>query len=181
MSLWQPSAEWLLKLLGTHGICPVLIINILIGYLITIQWSNGQELACLVLPAGQLLNDCTEIITTIPRNILTGECNRSRAGCVAIEGVALIPEGAIVVPPSIDDLVGGNFNHLCHIWVDSSLRHPKRLTPAPLVRPHQLELWNGASHDWIKKDYIIKVVPGPHILDSTINCIYVYIPGCLRR
>jgi len=45
---------------------PGLIIIILVDYLIPIQWSNGHEVAWLVLPAAWWLNLCPEIIATIP-------------------------------------------------------------------------------------------------------------------
>jgi len=46
-------------------------------------------------------------------------------------------------------------------------------TPAPAVQTHHLQLLNVASHDWIKKDCIIKEVPGRLILD-TANMVYPY-------
>jgi hypothetical protein len=51
---------------------PVLISIILVDYPIPIQWSNGQEVAWLVLLAAWWLNLCTEIIATIPRETLAG-------------------------------------------------------------------------------------------------------------
>jgi len=36
----------------------------------------------------------------------------------------------------------------------------------PMVRPHQLQFWKVAWTDWIEKDYIIKEVPYPHIVDA---------------
>jgi hypothetical protein len=41
------------------------------------------------------------------------------------------------------------------------------------VRPHQLEWWKVASRDWIKKDYIMKEVLCPVILDVA-NIVYRY-------
>jgi hypothetical protein len=57
------------------GILPVLIIIILIDYLIPIQWSNHEEVACLVLPAAWWLNLYPEIIATVPRETLAGAFN----------------------------------------------------------------------------------------------------------
>jgi len=54
------------------GIRPVLIIIIFVGYLIPIQWSNGEEVAWRVLLAAWWLNLCPEIIATIPRETLAG-------------------------------------------------------------------------------------------------------------
>jgi len=155
------------------GIRPVLIIIILIDYLIPIQWSNGQEVTWLVLLATWWLNLCPEIIATVPREILAGVLNLSQAGCLKIGAIDLIPEGTGVVPPPIVHLIAGFVKHLPHIWGERCPPLPKRWTPAPAVRPHQLELWKVASRDWIKKDYIIKEVPGPLILDAT-NIVYPY-------
>jgi len=155
------------------GICPVVIIIILVDDLIPNQWSNGQEVAWFVLPAAWRLNLCPEIIATVPRGMLTGAFNLPRAGCLLIGAIDLIPEGTGVVPPPIVHLVAGFVKHLPHIWVEGSPPLPKRRTPAPAVRPHQLELWKVASRDWIKKDYIIEEVPCPPILDAA-NIVYLY-------
>ena len=97
------------------GIRPVLIMIILIDYLIPIQCSNGQEVAWLVLPAAWRLNHCPEIITTLPRESLTGGFNLSPAGCLRIAAINLIPKGTGFVPPPIVHLVVGFLKHLPHI------------------------------------------------------------------
>jgi len=97
------------------GIRPVLIIIMLVNHLIPIQWSNGQEVAWLVLPAAGWLNLCPEIIATIPREMLTGVFNLPQAGYLRIGGIDLIPEGTGVVPPPILHLVAGFVKHLPHI------------------------------------------------------------------
>jgi len=97
------------------GIGPVLIIIIFVDYLIPIQWSNGQEVAWLVLPAAWWLNLCPEIIATLPRETLAGAFNLSRAGCLRIGAIDLIPEGTGVVPPPIVHLIAGFVKHLPHI------------------------------------------------------------------
>jgi hypothetical protein len=97
------------------GIHPVVIIILLVNYLIPIQLSNGQEVACLVLPAAWPLNLCPGIIATLPRETLGGEFNPSRAGCLRIEAIDFIPEGTGVVPPPIVHLVTGFVKHLPHI------------------------------------------------------------------
>jgi len=148
------------------GIRPVVIIIIPMDYLIAIQWSNGQEVAWFVPPSAWRLNLCPEIIATIPRETLTGVCNHPRAGCLRIGAIELIPEGTGVIPPLIVHLVAGFVKHLPHIGAEGSPPLPKRRTPAPAVQPHQLELWKVASRDWIKKDYIIKEVPCPLMLDA---------------
>jgi hypothetical protein len=94
---------------------PVLIIIILIDYLILIQWSNGQEVAWLVLLAARRLNLYPEIIATIPRETLTSEFNLSRAGFLRIGAIDLIPKGTWVVPPPIVHLVTGFVKHLPHL------------------------------------------------------------------
>jgi len=99
--------------------------------------------------------------------------NLHRAGCLRIGAIHLIPEGTGVVPPLIVHFVLGFVKHLPHIWVEGCPPLPKRRTPAPAVRPHQMEWWNVASCDWIKKDYIIKEVPRPLILEAT-NIIHPY-------
>jgi len=75
------------------GIRPVLIIISLVDYLIPIQWSNGQEVAWLVLPAACWLNLCPESIATIPRETLIGEFNLPQAGCLRIGAIDLIAKG----------------------------------------------------------------------------------------
>jgi hypothetical protein len=97
------------------GIYPVVIIFILVEYLILIQWSNGQEVACFVLPAPWRLNDCAEINATVPRETHTGAFDVPRAGCLRIGAIDLIPEGKGVVPPPIAYLVAGFVEHLPHI------------------------------------------------------------------
>jgi hypothetical protein len=57
------------------GSRPVLIIIKLVDYLISIQWSNSQEVARFVLAADWRLNLCPEIMATVPRNTLTGAFN----------------------------------------------------------------------------------------------------------
>jgi hypothetical protein len=97
------------------GIRPVLIIIILVDYLIQILWSNGHEVAWLVLPAAWRLNHCPEIIATLPGETLTGACNLSQAGCLRIGVIDLIPEGTGVVPFPMVLLVTGFVKHLPHI------------------------------------------------------------------
>jgi hypothetical protein len=97
------------------GIRPVLIIIILVDYLIPIQWSNGQEVAWLVLLAAWWLNLCPQIIATVPRETLAGGFNLPRAGCLQIGAIDLTPEGMRVVPPPIVQLVAGFVTHLPHI------------------------------------------------------------------
>jgi hypothetical protein len=94
---------------------PVLIIIILVDYLILILWSNGQEVAWLVLPAAWRLNLCPVIIATVPREMLTCALNISRVGCLRIGVIGLIPEDTGVVPPPIVHLVTGFVKHLPHI------------------------------------------------------------------
>jgi len=53
----------------------VLIIIILVNYLIPFQWSNGHEVASLVLPAAWRLNLGPEIIATVLRVTLGGAFN----------------------------------------------------------------------------------------------------------
>jgi len=84
-------------------------------YLIPIQWSNGQEVAWLLLPAAWRLNLCPEIIGTVPREMLAGVFNLSRVGCLRIGAIDLIPEGTGVVLPPIVHLVAGFVKHLRHI------------------------------------------------------------------
>jgi len=49
----------------------------------------------------------------------------------------------------------------------------ERLTPAPEVRPHQLDVWKVASRDWVKYVYVINDVRGRLIL-GTANIVYPY-------
>jgi len=123
------------------GMRPVLITIILIEYLIPIQWSEGQEVAWLLLPAAWRLNLYPVIIATIPRETLAGAFNLSRAACLRIGGNNLIPEGTGVVPPPIVHLVAGCVKPLPHIWAEGCPPLLQRWTPAPAVRQHHLDLW----------------------------------------
>ena len=118
---------------------PVLIVIILLDYLIPLQWSNGQEVAWFVLPAAWQLNLCPGIITTVPRKTLSSAFNLPRAGCLRIGAINLIPEGMRVFPPPMVHLVAGFVKHLPHRGAGGTPPGPKRRTPAPAVRPHQLE------------------------------------------
>jgi len=155
------------------GTRPVLIIIILVEYLIPMQCSDGQEVATFVLAAACLLNIYPEIIAIVPREMLTGAFNLPRAGCLHIWAIDLITEFLGVVPSPIVHLVAGFVKHLPHKWAEGSPALPNRRTPAPAVRPYQLEFWKVAGRDWIKKDYIIQEVPCPLVL-NTANIVYQY-------
>jgi hypothetical protein len=88
---------------------------ILVDYLSPIRWFNGQEVAWLVLPAAWWLNICTEIIATLPRELLAGVLHLPRAGRLLIGTIALIPLGMGVEPPPMVHLVAGFVRHLPHI------------------------------------------------------------------
>jgi hypothetical protein len=64
-----------------------------VDHLIPIQWSNGQEVAWLVLLAAWWLNLGTENIATVQREMLTGALYLARAVCIRIGAIDLIPEG----------------------------------------------------------------------------------------
>jgi hypothetical protein len=53
---------------------------ILVDCLIPNQWSNGQEVTWLVLPAPWWLNSCPEIITTVRGETLGGVLILPRTG-----------------------------------------------------------------------------------------------------
>jgi len=127
----------------------------------------------LVLSAAWRHNHCPEIIATVPREMLAGAYKLSQAGCQRIAAIDLIPECTGIVAPPIVHLVAGFVKYLPHIWVEGCPPLPKRRTPAPAVRPYQLELWQVASCDWIKNNYILKEVPGPLILDAA-DILYPY-------
>jgi hypothetical protein len=97
------------------GIRPVLITIIVVNYLNAIQWSDGQDIAWLVLPAAWWLNLCPETIATIPRESLACAFNLPRDGCLRIGAIDLIPEGMGVVLPPIVHLVADLVKHLPHI------------------------------------------------------------------
>jgi len=162
-----PSTAW------RTGTSPVLMIIFLSDYLIPIQWSNSQEVAWLVLPAAWWLTLCPEIIPIVPREMLARALNLPCAGCLRIGAIDLIPNEMGVVPPPTVHLDASFVNHLPYACAEGSPPLPKRRTPGPAVRPHQLELWKVASRDWIKKDYIIEEVSGPLTLD-TANIEYLY-------
>jgi len=91
------------------------MIIILVDYLIPIQSSNSDEVPWLVLPEAWQLNHCPEIIATIPRETLSSAFNLSRAGCVRMLAIDLIPEDPVIVPLPIVHWVTGIVKHLPHI------------------------------------------------------------------
>jgi hypothetical protein len=97
-----PSPTW------RSGIHPVVIISILVDYLIPMQWSSGQAVAWLVLPAACQQNHCSQSIATVPRELLASALNHPQAGCLLIEMIDLIREGTGVVPPPIGHSVIGS-------------------------------------------------------------------------
>jgi hypothetical protein len=97
------------------GIRPVDIIIILVDYLIPHRWSNGQDVACLVLRAAWWLNLCSEIIPTVPRETLPGAVNLPQAGCLQIGAINFVLDGTAVVPTPIDHLIAGIVKYLPHI------------------------------------------------------------------
>ena len=97
------------------GIRPFLILIIIVGYLIPFQWSNGLEVAWIVLPAASRLDLGPEIIATVPRETLTGAFNLSQGSCMQSGAIDLISEGTWVVPPQIVHSVTGCVKHLPHI------------------------------------------------------------------
>jgi len=117
-------------------ILQVLIIITLVDYLSPVRWSTGQEVAWLALPAAWWRNLCTEIIATIPREMLAGALNFPQGGCLQIGGIDLIPEGTGVVPPPIAHLVVGVDKHLPHISAEGCPPLLERGNPAPAVRLH---------------------------------------------
>jgi len=112
--------------------------------------------------------------------MLAGAFHIPRAGCLRIDAIHLIPAGAGVVSHPIVHLVAGFVKHLPHIWAEGCPWLPKKRTPAPAVRPHQLESWEEATCDWIKKESIIKQVPCPLIRDAS-NIEYPYVSTDVLR
>jgi len=94
---------------------PDFVIIILVDYLISFQWSNGEEVAWLVLPAAWRPNLSSEIIATEPRVTLVGACNILLADYLQIRAIDLIPKGTGVVPPPLVQLVLGCVKDLRHI------------------------------------------------------------------
>jgi len=70
-------------------------------------------MAWLVLPAAWRLNLCAGIIASISGESLAGALNFPRAGSLRIGVIALISEGAGVVPLPIVDLVAGRSINRC--------------------------------------------------------------------
>jgi len=85
-------------------------------------------------------------------------------GCLQIRTIHLIRESQGAIPPPIVLLVIGVDDHLPHICTEHCQPLATWWTPAPVVWPHQLELWTVATRDCIKKDYIINKVQCPFIL-----------------
>jgi hypothetical protein len=96
-------------------ICPVLALFILIDYIILIHWSNGLDIAWLVLPAAGWLNHCPEIIATLPRATLAVALIMPQEYCQANELSDLIPERTAVIPPPIMQVVPGVVKQLPHV------------------------------------------------------------------
>jgi len=143
---------------------PVLIIIVLVDYLILALWSNGCEVARLVLPAAWQLKLGPKIIATIPREALTSLFNLPRTSCQRNGPNDLIPECTRVVTPPIVNLVASLVKPLPHICAEGGPPLPTMRTPTAGLRPHNLELCKVASRDWIKKHYIIEEVPRPPVL-----------------
>jgi hypothetical protein len=93
----------------------VIIIIVLLDYVIPILWSNGLGVARFVLQAASCLNLCAAIIPTLPTEMVNGSFNLTRADCLRIGVIDLIPERKVVVPPPIVHLVVGFVNHSPHI------------------------------------------------------------------
>ena len=90
-----------------------------------------------------------------------------------IGAIGLVSAGTGIVPPPVVHLVTGFVKHLPHIGAEGTPLLPERRTPAQAVRPHQLEICKVASRDMINKDYIMKDVPCPLIIDAA-NIVYLY-------
>jgi len=165
----RASPEPLLTLFTARrvSIRPALIINFLIDYLISIQLSTYQEVACIVLLAVWRLNHRPDIIAAVPREPFAGACNLPQAGSLPIEALQLIPKCTGVDPPPIVHLVACVGKHLPDVSAEGCPPLPERQTPAPAVGPHQLELRKVVSRDWIKEVYIPNEVPCTLNLDSS--------------
>jgi len=148
------------------GFSAVLIIIILVDYLIPIQGYNSQKVVWFVLLAGWWLHLCPEIIATVPRETHTTSLSIPRAGFLQIGVIDLFPEGTGVAPPPIVYLAVDFVKHLPHVWEEARSPLPNRQTPASAVWPYLLELWKVASHDYIKKDFIIEEVCCPCIFTA---------------
>jgi hypothetical protein len=83
--------------------------------MIQIQLSNTQGVCWLVLPAAWWLKLCPGIITTIPRETLTGVFNIPQASPVRTGAIDLIPDWTGVIRHSNIHLFAGFVKHLRHI------------------------------------------------------------------
>jgi hypothetical protein len=97
------------------GIRPVVIIITLVDCLIPILLFNGQEVTWFVLPAAWRLDLCPEIISTIRRETVAGAHTHSRAGCLWIGDIDLIPKCTGVVSSPIVHGIAGFVKYLPHI------------------------------------------------------------------
>jgi hypothetical protein len=88
--------------------------------------------------------------------MLTSTFNLPQACWLRNGAIALIPDGTGVVPPPNVHVVVGSVRHCRNIWSEGCQPLPKWWTPAPVVRPHQLEFRIVTSRDRIKNNYTIK-------------------------
>jgi hypothetical protein len=95
-----------------NGIRKVVIIIIHVDYLIPIQWSIGQQVAWFVLPTAWRHNFSAEIISTVPREILTSAWYLTHSGYLRIRAIDLIPKATGIHPPPIVHLLTGYDKHL---------------------------------------------------------------------
>jgi hypothetical protein len=79
--------------------CPVSIIIVVVNYLIRIEGSNNQDVACLVLRGAWQVNLWHSIIASEPCEMLGGGCNFPQPGFVRIGAIHLIPQAMEVVSP----------------------------------------------------------------------------------
>ena len=112
------------------------------------------------------------MVITWPR-LMCHRYNLPRAGCLSIGTIDLFRKGMGDVSPPMVHLVASFVNHMPHVGAEGCPPLPKRRTPASVVRPHQLELCKVSSRDLIKKDYILKKVTCPLVLNAA-NIGYPY-------
>jgi hypothetical protein len=78
-----------------------------VNYLVLIFFSNRQEVAFLEPLVDWWVLRCSEIISTILREMLNGGFKNPIAGCLKIEAIDMIVEGTeVVLPPNVHFVAG---------------------------------------------------------------------------
>jgi hypothetical protein len=113
------------------GIRSVLLSIFLVDVYTLICPFDGQQVAWLLLLAAWLLNLYPEMITTVTRETFNGESIVSRADCLRIGVINMIPGDGEVIPLPIVHLVVGFVKH-SPIFEQKAGHHSPKVELLPL-------------------------------------------------